>query len=82
MTVLLVALLSLLGGIYVTPGALPVAASTLVFVSRVAVGFGFIVSAVAVGVGLPALLEIALGIFGLAHAIAAWAIFRQPCKSE
>jgi hypothetical protein len=82
MTPLLVLLLALTAGIYVTPGALPVAASMLVFASRMFAGFGFILCAVALGTGIEVLVEMGLFVLSLAHLVVAWAIFRQPCRDE
>jgi hypothetical protein len=78
-TTVLAVFLALLGAVYITPGALPVAASKLIFVSRLAAGFAFLVSAVGLVFRLPEVIEIGLAMLGGAHAVAAWVIFRQPC---
>ena len=81
-TTVLATMLALLGCVYITPGALPVAASTSIFCSRLAAGFGFIVVALALLLRLEDLQLIGIGILAAAHALAAWVIFRQPCRDE
>ena len=82
MEITLAIVMATLGIVYMTPGALPVAANNQVFLSRIGVGFGFIVAAVALGSGHPGVLLIALAIISAGHSVAAWAIFQQKCAKD
>ena len=79
MSFLIAVLMMVLGVIYITPGALPVAANQQVFLSRLSVGFGFIVCAVALCMDEDDMLMMGLLIISGGHGVAAWAIHQQPC---
>ena len=79
---LLAVLMAIVGAIYITPGALPVSASLVVYVARLAGGFGMVTCALSLFLRVEFLTLAGLAFVTVAYLAAAWAIMEQPCDPK